>query len=99
MFSVTDIDIPVTDIDIPVTGHMSYWYAMFGTKCHVDPSHGATSKIPHLSFHVSRYLVSCYQQSSFPIIVLHVPCTILVLELCSWNIINITWGGGDLTVD
>jgi len=27
-------------IDIPVTGYMSCWYAMCGTKCHVDLSHG-----------------------------------------------------------
>jgi len=31
---------PVTDIDIPVTGHISCWYTMCETKCHVDPSHG-----------------------------------------------------------
>ena len=39
---VTDMDIPDTghDMDIPVTGHDCCWYAMCGTKCHVDPSHG-----------------------------------------------------------
>ena len=31
---------PVTDSDIPVIGHVSCWYTMCGTKCHVDPSHG-----------------------------------------------------------
>ena len=31
---------PVTDIDIPVTGHMSWLYAMYETKCHMDLSHG-----------------------------------------------------------
>jgi len=29
-----------TDSDIPVTGYVSCWYAICGTKCHVDPSHG-----------------------------------------------------------
>ena len=43
---------------------------------------GATSRIPHLPFFVSRYLVSCYQQSSCPIIVLHVPCTVLIFIYC-----------------
>jgi len=34
-----------------------------------------------------------YQQSSGPVIMLHVPCTVLVLAtLCALNIINITWG-------
>jgi len=32
LFSVTDI---------PVTRYVSFWYAMCGTKCHVDPSHGS----------------------------------------------------------
>jgi len=67
-----------TDIDIPVTGHVSCWNAMCG--------------IPHLLFPFSRYLVLCYQQSSCPIIKLHVPCTVLVLStLCTLHIINITW--------
>ena len=45
---------------------------------------GATSRISHLLFLFFRYLVLCYQQSLYPIIVLHVPCTILVLDiLCS----------------
>jgi len=91
---------PVTDIDIPVTEHVSHWYAMCGTKCHMDPSHGATSRIPHLLFFVSRYLSSCYQQSSCPVIMLHISSIVLVLDTpCSLNIINITWDGGDLTVD
>ena len=90
LFSVTDIDIycywtwmhPVTDIDILIIGHVTCWYAMCGTKCHVDPSHGATSRIPQLSFPIFRYLVSCFQQSSCHIIVLHVPCTVLILIHC-----------------
>ena len=58
---------------------------------------GATSRIPHLLYIVSRYLVSWYQQSSYPIIVLIVPCSILVLTtLCTLNIMNITWGWGRL---
>ena len=47
---------------------------------------GATSRIPHLPFLVSHYLVSCYQQSSCPVIVLHVPCTVLVLIHCALEI-------------
>ena len=89
--------LPVTDLDLSVTGHESYWYAMCGTKCHVDPSHGAISRIPHLLFPVSRYLVLCYQPSSGPVIMLHVPCTVFVLAtLCTLNIRNITWGWGRL---
>jgi len=31
---------------------------------------------------------------------LHVPCTILVPDtLCTLNVLHITWGWGDLTVD
>ena len=57
----------------------------------------ATSRISHLLFRVSHYLVSCYQQSSRPVIVLHVPCTILVPDiLCNLNIIDTTWGWGRL---
>ena len=45
---------------------------------------GATSRISHLSFLVSRYLISCYQQSSCHVIMLHVSCIILVPDiLCS----------------
>jgi len=45
---------------------------------------GTTSRIPHLLYIVSRYLVSWYQQSSCPIIILLVPCTVLVHDiLCS----------------
>jgi len=48
----------------------------------------ATSRISHLLFLVSCYLVPCYQQSPGPIIVLHVPCTMLAPDtLCSLNII------------
>ena len=58
---------------------------------------GATSRIPHLLFPVSRYRVSCYQQSSCPIIVLHVSCTVLVPDtLCTLNVWNIRWGWGRL---
>ena len=54
---------------------------------------GATSRIPHLLYIVSRYRVSWYQQSSCPIIILLVPCTVLVLGiLYNSNIMNITWG-------
>jgi len=46
---------------------------------------------------VSRYLVICYQQSSCPVIMLHVPCIVFVLAtLYTWNIIKITWGWGRL---
>ena len=58
---------------------------------------GTTSRIPHLLFPVSRYLVICYQQSSGHVIMLHVPCIILVLAMqCTLNIITITWGWGRL---
>jgi len=58
---------------------------------------GVTSRIPHLLFPVSRYLVICYQQSSGYVIMLHVPCIILVLAMqCTLNIMNTTWGWGRL---
>jgi len=79
--------------DIPVTGYVSYWYVMCETKCHVDQATRATSWIPYLLFPISRYLVICYQLSSGPVIMLHVPCTILVFTMqCTLNIMNITWG-------
>jgi len=79
-------------MDISVTGHVRCWHAMCETKCHVDLSHEATSRIPHLLFFVSCYLISWYQQSPYLIIVLHVPCTVLVPDtLYSLNKINITW--------
>ena len=42
---------------------------------------GATSRISHLLFPVYRYLVLCYQQSSCPVIAIHVPCTVLTCEI------------------
>jgi len=75
--------------------HECCWYAMWETKCHVDLSHGATSKISYLLFLVSRYLLSRYQQNSCPIIVLHVLCTVLIPDtLHSLKIKNITWRWG-----
>jgi len=73
LFPVTSIDILV--IDILVTGHECCWYTMCGTS-----ATGATCKISHLLYIVSRYLVSWYQHNSCPIIVLLVPCTVLVLD-------------------
>ena len=74
---------PVTDTDIPVNGHVSFWYAM--------------CEIPHLLFLVSCYLVLYYQQSSYPIIILHVPCTVFVPNtLCTLNVLHISWGWGRL---
>jgi len=40
----------------------------------------ATSRISHLLYIVSRYLVAWYQYSSYPLIVLLVPYTVLVLD-------------------
>ena len=58
---------------------------------------GVTSRIAISCFPISCYLVSCYQQGSCPVIVLHVPCTILVLNTpYSLNIRNITWEWGRL---
>jgi len=54
-----------TDIDIPVTGYVRCWYAICG--------------IPYLLFSISCYPVVRYQQSSGSVIMLHVPCTVLVL--------------------
>ena len=72
-----------TDIDISVTGYVSCWYAM--------------CRILHLLFRSSCYPVLCYQQSSGPIIMLHVPHIVLVLTtLCTFNIIHITWRWGRL---
>ena len=52
---------------------------------------GAISRIPHLLYIVSRSLVSWYQQSLCPIIVLHVSCIVLVLDiLYSSNRMNMT---------
>ena len=49
--------------------------------------------IPHLLFLICCYLVLCYQQSSCPVIMLHVPCTVLVPDtLCTLNVLHITWG-------
>ena len=77
--------------DTLVIEHECCWYAMCGNKCCVELSHGTTSRIPHLLFPASRYLVSWYQQTSCPIIILHEPCTVLFLDtLCNLNIINIT---------
>ena len=57
----------------------------------------AASRISRLLYIVFRSLISWYQQSSCPIIVLLVPCTVLVLDiLCCSNIIHITWGWGRL---
>jgi len=54
----------------------------------------ATFRIPHLLFSVSCYLISCYQQSSCSVILLHVLCTVLVPDtLCTLNVLNITWVG------
>jgi len=53
--------------------------------------------IPHLFFPVSRYPILRYQQSSGPVIMLHVPGTVLVLTtLCTVKITNIIWGWGRL---
>jgi len=49
----------ITDIDM-----IECWYAMWGTKCHVNLSLGVTFRISYLLFSVSRYLISWYQQSS-----------------------------------
>ena len=78
---------------------------------------GATSRIPHLLFPFpgilfmiscscyivpdSRDIVLCYQQSSGPVIMLPVPCTVIVLvTLYTWHItyqiIKITWVWGRL---
>jgi len=42
---------------------------------------GATSRILHLLLLVSHYLDLCYQQSSCPVIAIHVPCTVLTCEI------------------
>jgi len=94
---------PVIDIDIPVIPLLDMWIVdiwYVELSATWIKATGATSRIPHLPFLVSRYLVLCYQQSSCPVIMLHVPCTVLVLAtLYILNIIKITWGWGDLTVD
>ena len=41
-----------------ITGYASYWYVMWGTKCHVDISHESHPRISHLLFPLSRYFVS-----------------------------------------
>ena len=63
--------------DISVTGHVSCWCAMCETKYYVDLSYGGHLN-PTSPVFVFSYFVSCYQQSSFPIIVLHVPCIVRV---------------------
>ena len=43
---------------------------------------GATSRIPCLLFPIFHYLILYYQQSSYLVIVLHVPCTIYLFLNC-----------------
>ena len=70
---------PVTDMDIPDTGHESCWYAICGI---LFPLYCSCYIVP-----VSRYIVLCYQQSSGPVIMLPVSCTVLVLvTLYTWHI-------------
>ena len=75
---------PVLDMDLPVTGHERCWYAICG--------------LPHLLFMFPvilfplycsrfRYIVLCYQQSSGPVIMLPVSCTVVILvTLYTWRI-------------
>jgi len=73
---------PVSNIDISVTGHMRCWYAMCETKWHVDLSHGATSRILHISyfsfpvmlFHAinrAHVLLSCYMYYALFLFLIH----------------------------
>ena len=70
-----------------------YWFSRYWIyELSICDVWNPTSIIP-----VSRYPILCYQQSSCPVIMLHVPCTVLVLDtLCTLTIINITWGWGRL---
>ena len=90
---------PITDMDIPVTGHESCWYAICG--------------IPHLllpfpvilfPLYYSRFLLYCSMLSTELRSCDHV--TRIMYCICScylvyltYQIIKITWGWGDLTVD
>ena len=60
---------PVIDIDILITGHVNCWYAMCGTKCHVDSNHGATSES----------YISCFP---FPVILFYTINRVHVLLSC-----------------
>ena len=73
---------PVTDMNIPVTGHESYWYAICGIPHLLFPLYCSRYIVP-----VSRYIVLCYQQSSGPVIMLPISCTVFVLvTLYTWHI-------------
>ena len=80
---------PVTDMDNPATGHESCWYAICGIPhrlwycsryivpvlyCSRFPLYCSCCIVP-----ISRYIVLCYQQSSGPVIMLPVSCTVVVL--------------------
>jgi len=60
---------------------------------------GVTSWIPHLLFPNSYYLISCYQQSSYSVIVLHVSCIVLVPDILgeTWRLTrSIGWISGSI---
>ena len=90
---------PVTDIDIPVTGHECCWYIVscywYGYPRYwtwellICDMWTPTSIVPVSRYivPVSRYIVLCYQQSSGPVIMLPVSCTVVVLvTLYTWRI-------------
>ena len=76
---------PVTDMDIPVTGHESCWYAICEISHLLFPLY--CSYCSRDIVLVFRYIVLCYQQSSGPVIMLPVSCTVVVLvTLYTWHI-------------
>jgi len=77
---------------VPVIGHECCWYALCGTKCHVDLSHGGHLYNP--TSLVFRFLFSCFMISTKLMSYYRiVPRTVIFLDtLCRLNIIKITWG-------
>ena len=78
---------PVNDTDIPVTGHASCWYAICGKPTSIVPVPGILFMLSCSCYIVpdSRYIVLRYQQSSGPVIMLPVSCTVVILvTLYTW---------------
>jgi len=79
--------LPVTDTGILVTGHASCWYAICGKPTSIVPVLGILFMISCSCYIVpdSCYIVLRYQQSSGPVIMLPVSCTVVVLvTLYTW---------------
>jgi len=80
---------PVIDMDIPDTGLESCWYAICGLPHLLIPFPVILFPLYWSRYIVpdSRYIVLCYQQSSSPVIMLPISCTVFVLVIFyTWHI-------------